>query len=437
MKRKLINNLFDWNKSSQKKPILLTGGRGVGKSYLANDFAKSFYTESVYINFEREPYLNNLIFENNEQTIDVWLIERFHINETSNAILVILDEISFCKRILDLIDMLTKAKSEYHIIAISSSWGTDYQLDQLFWHMQLHPLDFEEFLIASGNEWYIAVIKEHYISNKKIPDIVHEELLVLFNLYIDTGGMPLVVNEYINSESIYNISDGHRLLINSYLAEVNQRNIDGGEALKVNQIFSTIEKQLVKDNRKFQYTLIRKGATWAIYSEALQYLKDTYYGLFCYKLEGETLNQFSDLNSTQNNYKLFYNSDSDESKQSYKLYMMDVGLLNSIIKQQYCYITETIERGIIENYVAQTLSAKGYPLYFWESNSQAKIDFIIKKEDFVIPIEVKCNNNTRSKNVSVFKSKCNKVMDSIKISTRNFDYSSNVKYVPIYAVFCI
>jgi hypothetical protein len=428
--------LLDWKESSQKRPILLTGGRGVGKSYFVNDFAKAFYTESVYINFEREPYLNNLIFENNEHTIDVWLMERFHITETTESILIILDEINFCKRILDFIAMLTKAKLVYHIIAISSFGCPDHEYNNLFWQVQLSPLDFEEFLIATSNEWYIAVIKEHFISNKKIPNIVHEELLALFQLYLQIGGMPLAVNEFISSESVYNVSDSHRLLINSYLTEVNQRNIDG-EALKVNQVFSIIDKQLIKENRKFQYTLIRKGATQAIYGEALQYLQNTYYGLYCYKLDDETLNQFSDLDKNQNYYKFISISDSDDIKLNFKLYMCDVGLLNSTLRPQNLNTNESVDRGIIENYVAQTLASRGYPLYFWESNSQAKIDFIIKKDDSVIPIEVKCNKNTRSKNVSVFKTKCNKVTDCIKISTRNFEYLNNVKYVPIYAVFCI
>lgn len=414
MKRKLINELLDWKESLQKKPIFLTGARGTGKSYLAYDFAKSFYLEYIYINFEREPYLFNLFTSNFDTLISDILKERFHLNDLSESILIIFDEIAFCPDIMKVIELVSNEALNFDIIAISSTFKDFSIPDNVFIPKQLFPLDFEEFLVATGNEWYIEVIKAHYNQDKSLPDIVHKELLALFEVYLRVGGMPLAVNEFINNETEGNVSEQHRILTNSYLFDVIQHTSDG-EVLKINQVFSVIDKQLIKENRKFQYTLIRKGATQAIYSDAIQYITNTFYGINCVKL----------------------NDESNDLKQSFKLYMLDVGMLYSTIKTRDSIVTETIRKGLFENYIAQCLNSKGYNLSFWESSSQAKIDFIILKNQSIIPIEVMISNNTRSKNISVFKTKYNGFDYSIKISTLNFKYSNNVKYVPIYAAFCI
>jgi len=427
LKRKLINKLLDWKESSQKRPILLTGARGVGKTYLSYDFAKAFYTESIYINFEREPYVYDLFSTNDCSSIGVVLEEYFHLSSSSEPILLILDEITFCPNMNKVIKMVSDSPIAYHIITISSTLKDIDGLDDFFMHLQLFPLDFEEFLIATGYDWYIEVIKAHYESNKKLPDIVHKELLTFLEDYLQVGGMPLAVNEFISTGTKYNVSEQHRILTNSYLSDVTQHNIDG-DALKINQVFTSIDKQLMKENRKFQYTLIRKGATQAVYADALTYLQDTFYSICCYKIGDESLEKLTDV-VTMQQVKDFC--------LGFKLYMPDVGMLNSTIRTQHAVMIEQIKKGILENYVAQCLSSNGYSIYFWESSSQAKIDFIINKEQHIIPIELRTNDITRSKNISVFKTKCNLMTDSIKISTKNFDYLNHVKYVPIYAVFCI
>ncbi len=434
MKRKLINKLLDWKESFHKKPILLTGGRGVGKTFLVYDFAKSFYTEYVYINFEREPFLYDLLFKNNPSQIENVLRDYFHLSDSSDLVLVILDEITKCPDFKFIFDLLLNTVTFNHVIAISSFLPDESESNRMFYPLQLFPLDFEEFLIATGNEWYIDVIKVHFKTNAKIPDIVHHELLSLFELYMQIGGMPLAVNEYINTGTTLNISQQHRILLGSYLNEVYKDNTEG-DFLKISQAFNTIDKQLIKENRKFQYKLIRKGATQTLYSNALQYIINTGYGVSCYKLGDESVNCFA-----QNNKSPFIQLPlpiNDYTHLNFKLYMLDIGILYSTLKTQYAQITDQYRKGLIENYVAQCLTANGYPLYFWESDSQAKIDFIINRGRQLIPVEVKINDNTRSRNVSIFRTKFQSVTESIKISSRNFEYVNHIKYVPFYAVFFI
>lgn len=421
-----------WKESLRPNPILLTGARSVGKTYLVYDFARAYYKEYIYINFETEPFLYDLLFKNNLSQIENGLKDYFHLSDSNEPVLLILDEISDNQDISLILNGLATSKTVFHIIFITSFQSVKVPDNQTFCKLCLFPLDFEEFLIATGNEWYIEVIITHYNSNTKIPDIVHQELLTLFELYLAIGGMPLAVNEYINTESVINVSEQHRILINSYTTDSYNRNTEGN-FLKIIQAFHTIDNQLMKENRKFQYKLIRKGATQAQYLEALKYINQSGYGLFCFKLPEEIkkLTDWPGLSAENINHIAL----NESNHLTFKLYMSDTGILSSVVKASYG--PEINRKGILENYVAQSLYSNGYPLIFWESNSLAKLDFIIRKKNRILPIEVKVGDNTRSRNVSIFKTHYSDITDSIKISPRNFEYSNHVKYVPFYAVFCI
>jgi len=432
LKRKLINDLLEWKENYGDKPLMLKGARGTGKTYLANDFAKAFYAKSIYINLERVPEYHKLF---DGENASVWIQNLLMLSETypyaselspneKEPILFIIDETSFYPNLMDKLRVLINANPPFQIMCITSFRNGQYEKEDFFYVLQLFPLSFEEFLIAAGNEWYAEAIRTHYSTNKKLPDIVHRELLSFFEDYLQIGGMPAAVNEFINMNGKYNVSEQHRILADSYLWDAKKRN-DERESLKISQVYNIIDKQLMKENRKFQYTLIRKGATHGMYTNAVQYITDTFYGIRCNKLTEEALESTSEINEDSNTIS------------QYKLYMSDVGMLNSSLKQVTDKHPEQERKGLIENYVAQTLYANGYHLNYWESSSQAKIDFILYKENQILPIEVKTGDITRSKNLSVFKTKCNHVKEAIKISTRNFEYSGEIKYVPIYAVFCI
>ena len=434
MKRKLITKLLEWKESSDSRPILLTGARSVGKTYLVYDFARSFYTEYIYINVETDPFLYGLLLQHNPSQIEAGLKDYFHLSGSSGPILLILDEITVQPDLTRILKLLASCNIRFQIIIISSHSVVSLPNDKDFYQLCLFPLDFEEFLVATGNEWYIEVITVHFKNNSKIPEIVHQELLTLFDLYLGIGGMPLAINEFLGTNSVYNVSEQHRILVNSFISDTYNRNMEG-DFLKINQVFNTIGRQLMKENRKFQYKLIRKGATQAQYSDALWYIQNSGYGMCCYKLpeESEKL-PFSPaflselLTEVQNN---------ETGRISFKLYMFDTGILSSVLKTSHGLLDDQNRKGLLENYVAQSLASRGYPLLFWESGSQAKIDFIISKDNKLLPIEVRTTDNTRSRNVSIFRMQFPDITESIKISTRNFEFTNHVKYVPVYAVFCI
>lgn len=426
MKRNAITKLITWKEQGSIKPMWITGIKGVGKTYLALDFAKSFYEGNLYVNFEtnatvRELFINAAYSIENEQSFLELLFQYYEIPlELSGNLLIILDEISFCNEAFEALCHYCKEETAVPMIVISSE-ATDLN-DQLFDCFTLFPMEFDEFLVAQGDEWYAEVIKGHYQTNRKIPEIVHKELLTIFEDYLIVGGMPAAVNDFITSENSYNVPEIHQRIYLSQLAFAKDKHTES-DALKLSQVCSVMVEQLLKENKKFQYRLIRKGATYALYKDVIQYLVSN---SLVYKCTKGTYDKTEGITV------------SPETLQ-FKLYCSDVGIFNTLIRKDSNYqsvSSDMIDKSILDNYIIQSLVARGYLPNFWESNSQAKIDFLIQNEDGVIPLEVKTNENTRSKSVSIFRAS-HEIPYSIKVSNRNYEYSGQVKHLPYYAMFCL
>lgn len=431
MKRKIINTLIEWkdNGERSKKPILLIGAKGVGKTYLAYDFAKSFYEQITYLNFEQDKGLSKRIIQ------DSFIPNKDE--ALSDSRILILDEIPSSPKIIRSIINIQKTEAYPYIIAISSNPILE-ELKSDFQTIYVYPMEFDEFLTATGNDWYIEVIIKHFNSNKKIPEIVHKELLALHKLYLQIGGMPASINEYINMSSPINVPEQHRGLISSYHGFIKQDNTES-DTLKMSQVFNSIPLQLLKENKKFQYKLIRKGTTHAMYKDAIHTLAKRHYIIKCNKIHNSVLDKDLSNNSA------CLEEIMKEENTIFKLYFPDIGMLYTKISEEESSgsslnngtkYQKNRTKAILENYVAQALQARNYPFGFWESESMAKIDFIIQKEGLLIPIEIHSTNNTRSKCISVFKQKCD-IPYAIKISPKNFEFKNQIKYIPYYATFCL
>lgn len=426
MKRNAINNLITWKEKKSGKPMWITGIKGVGKTFLALDFAKSFYEGNLYVNFETNAAVRNLFQEaaysvENELNFIELLYQYYEIPlELAGNLLIILDEITFCKEAMEALNHYLKQEHAVPIIVLSSELS---DIDLTYYEsFTLYPMEFDEFLVAQGDEWYAEVIKGHYQTNRKIPEIVHKELLTIFEDYLLVGGMPAAVNDFITMENTNNVAEIHQSIYLSQLAFAKEKHSES-DALKLHQVCSVMVEQLLKENKKFQYRLIRKGATYALYKDVIQYLVDN---SLVYKCAKGTYDKTEGITI------------SPEALQ-FKLYVADVGILNTLIQKSSLYFDmkkEMIAKTVLDNYIMQSLMARGYHPNFWESNSQAKIDFLIQNSDGVIPLEVKTNENTRSKSVSIFRG-AHEIPYSIKISNRNYEYSNQVKHLPYYAMFCL
>jgi len=429
LKRKVIDELITWKTEKHDIPILLTGAKGVGKTYLAYDFAKSFFEHIYYINFEREPLQAGLFLHREDRLVKDHLLKHFQIDEEQpiESRILILDEISFCEEALNILSENHLLGAFDYVIAISSH-PLNAKWKVQFMEFSIHPLEFDEFLRATSNEWYIETIVNHYHSSSKIPEIVHKELLTLHQLYLQIGGMPGIVNEYLNLMDTVNVSEQHGSIISSYHDNTLRDNTDS-DALKMNQVLDSLAYQLMKENKKFQYKLIRKGTTHAMYREAIERLVQQSYVIRCNRITAEQLEKPDKLAQLNNSC--------EDDNSNFKLYLPDTGLLHSkLVEIQGYSQTEGYHKALIENYIAQSLQAKNYPFAFWESESMAKIDFIIAKDHELIPIEIFLGENTRSKSISVLKQRC-EFPYSIKVSAKNFEFSNHIQYVPYYAVFCL
>lgn len=413
MKRNAIEKLISWKQGGYRKPLFLSGIRGCGKTYLAMDFAKSFFEGILYLNFEQknaksEALLSGLSKFHTLDAMTAYIYRLFDVPpEYRRNFLVVLDEVCDEKVLWNFLLAVAEEPDDSCVLVISSRMPA---LSGAINHITLYPLTFDEFLVAAGQEWYSEVIKGHFQTGHRIPGIVHEELVDRFDDYLCTGGMPAAVNEYLCFEATENLPELHQGYLGHVLYDIRKHH-EEGEALKMRQVLEVLPAQLAKENQKFQYRLIRKGATGALYEDAISALCQEHFICLCRKQGKEAV---------------------------FKIFPADIGFLYALSSRGIYDKTENrvFRRQLLDCYVMQTLAACGYQAKFWESPSQARIDFLIDQNGCQIPIEVKTAENARSKSAGVYRAE-HEIPYSIKISYHNFDFSDGVRTIPYYAIFCL
>jgi len=406
MKRNAVNELIEWKENGTTVPFLLVGTKGTGKTYLAMEFATAYYPQYLYVNFELNKTAKQFFFEklSSGDSVSEAVAAYFQLDEKYLAeLVVILDEISFCPILWEAL----KQKYIMPIIAVSGQLPNEETIHYMN-VCRLFPLGFDEFLSAVGSDWYIDIIYGHYQNLKPVPDIVHQELLALFEEYLIVGGMPAAVNEYISSKSVYNVSEVHYTVKNRMRA-VTEDLYDEKEAGKATQVMQVLPEQLKKENKKFRFNLIRKGVTYALYKDSIDAL-------------------------VQIGMVLRLNEQKKDTH--FKLYLPDVGMLSST----FCGIeTEETRKALLENYVMQTLtSSEEFQLHFWESEAQAKVDFILEKEGKETPVELRTSTSGKAKNITSYQMANGKSSEKYyRFGFENFYSTSVLIQVPYYAIFCI
>ena len=408
MKRNLINNLQQWMESEERKPFYITGIKGVGKTYLACEFAGSFFDSYLYLGFEHNKELATQFEALPPENIFSALAEYFELpEEMLPHIPFVFDEIYHCPVFFNNLLQLIKNNRQLHWIFLSSyDVLTTEQKNMLCCHT-LYPMQFDEFLTAIGKDWYIEIITAHYHNRKKLPDIIHHELLSTFDEYLWIGGMPDVMNEYLNMESIVNVQERQHIQKQMLLYGMEQ---EAGDKLnyKCAQIYSTIDEQLKKPNQKFQFNLIRKGITYQMYKEAIEFL--THHHML-YRLDC--------LGKEEQQFKLFY---------------PDFSLNYSARNNELTAVERQIR---LQNYIIQTFCEKKFACKFWEARSQASVDFVLQNDNdnSFTPIEVKKEGKSKTKSMLSFSGQF-PVRNIVRISGSNFVENDENVNLPIYSVFC-
>lgn len=430
MKRKIVKSLIEWKNSKDRKPLVLQGARQVGKTYSALTFGKEYYKNTAYFNFENNSELSKVFQRdlNPERIIkELSVISGQSIFKEDT--LIFFDEIQACERALTSLKYFNENANEYHIIAAGSLLGVAVNRERYSFPVgkvdikTLYPLDFEEFLMALEKDNYIELIKESF--EQDVPLSCHETMLDIYKIYLVVGGMPAAVKEYVEKNDFNFVLSIQKNINDSYIADM-AKYATPNETTKIMAAFNSIPAQLAKDNRKFQYKVIKSGARAHEYETPIDWLKASGVIIKCYKCnEGKLpLSAYTDFNS-------------------FKVYMTDTGLLCSQfgIPANAVVVDTPLLNGfkgvLTENYVAFSLSVNNYGVYYWESNGQAEVDFIIQDNmGNIIPIEVKAADNVRAKSLQQFVKKYNPPY-AIRVSAKNFGFENGIKSVPLYATFLI
>lgn len=430
MEREIIKKLEEWKNSENRKPLIVHGARQVGKTYIIKEFGKQNYENTIYVNFETNKELSNQIDESIDAKFIINKLELFYGEKIiPGKTLIFFDEIQANERALTSLKYFCEDASEYHIIAAGSLLGIAINRENYSFPVgkvqiiNMYPLSFKEFLKAIGRENLIEEIKTHFDNNERIDKDIHELCLKLYRTYLVVGGMPEVVQTYLQEGKIISTIDIQAMILDSYVRDMTKY-ADNSESNKIISAFDSIPVQLAKENQKFKYKVISKGATSSLFGPAILWLKNSGIVNQVFKTSAQMpLEMYKDLSA-------------------FKLYMSDVGLFVNKARYPLYQIDLNTQPTMIsmgpltEHYVANELKVKGYETYYWESEGKAELDFIIQKETEIIPIEVKSNIHTKSRSLDLYM-KNYKTKYAIRISEKNFGFENNIKSVPLYAVFCI
>ena len=441
-RRKIYDRLLEWKETSNgKSAVLIEGARRVGKSTIAEEFARKEYDDYILLDFALESKDMRRNFEENIGDLDTFFRNLFIIKGKDlprRRAVIIFDEVQLFPLARQAIQYLV-ADGRYEYIETGSLISIKKNVQNILIpseeeKLKMYPMDFEEFLWAKGNTAVMPAIKAAFESRKPLGNAVHRKIMQIFREYIAVGGMPQAVSAYVNGESYASIDRVKQGILSLY--EDDLRKYDDEEREKASLVFKTIPKQLSDHEMHFTFSEINTNARYVNYVESVEFVAESMMGNRC-------------ANVTMPDVLLELYSD----RSNFKLYMGDTGLLVSQLIREG-EETEDIYRALIydklssnlgmifENIVAQMLKAGGRELFFHEykyvpegteTKKKYEIDFIIVKNKKICPIEVKSSGYTSHKSFDYFIDKYPiKVQERYIIYTKDLKFTDGITYIPAY-----
>ena len=420
MERKIETFFRKWQKDIIRKPLILYGPKQVGKTFSALAYGSKEYKNVIYFNTENNLQLEELFTK--EKSTEKLIINLSLISGETilpEDTLIILDNLT-SNIIVKGMKLFGSESSKYHIIGITSNREklTEFKGEELQFKA-MNEMDFEEYLWAKDEKSLAELIKESYSKHKTCP--FHKVALELFQEYLMTGGFPEAVVAHIEGKTSYELDAIQQKILDVYKKEIalNKTLIDIPRGIEV---INSIPEQLKKENKKFQYGLMGTGKRAKEYESSINFLVNNQLVYRSFKVK--TIK--SPLSSCR-------------QKDSFKLYIPDDGLLFSMLHLNYKqFITdEKLKETIYENHVAKTLVEAGYALYYYQSEGKAEVNFVVQNRmGQIIPIEIATKSMSKAKSLSVFMKKFT-VQQAYRITENNFSTKKDIRYIPIYAVFCL
>lgn len=413
MQREIMNDLKKWKDKENRKPLLITGVRQCGKTYIIKEFGKKEFSKVAYLNLERNPKIGEVFKKDLDTNRIIMELSNFFLDEAIDIqnTLLILDEIQMEALAITSLKYFYEDMKELAIIGAGSLLGVSLRKESGSFPvgkidiLNMYPLGFKEFVLAIKGESFLKYLNE-IDYKEEMPSYLLDELNNLYRDYLIVGGFPEAVNVWIDSKDIKLVNEVHDNLILGYIGDFS-KHAPRNEITNLNLIWESIPNQLAKDNNKFIFSHVKNSARAKELETSLVWLLDA--GLIHKLTKVENAN----IALKQN-----------EESTYFKVYMCDTGLLcrlaNFNIKS---LLNENDLNGgfrgsLTENYVLNELLKNKFKPYYWKNKNTSELDFLVEYEDKVIPIEAKANTNTKAKSYNNFVKNYNSYI-GFKFSKKN------------------
>lgn len=435
LKRKIEKTLLNWLNTENRNPLILKGCRQCGKTFSVLQFAQQHYKHVVYLNFFENPDYRT-IFEGSLKVDDVVLMMSAFVGANVRFIphetVIVLDEIQECPRARAALKFF-KLDGRFDVLATGSLLGIsgyrseDYSVPVGYETIiDMFPLDFEEFLWANGIEdSLIALLKQCLEEERPVPEALHQRMRDLLLQYVVVGGMPHIVDQFIKEKNVAFVREEQKLLIRSFEDDM-VKYAQGADKSRIRECFESIPKQLARDNKKFQFSLIKKTARSNQYVGSLQWLEDTGLIRRCYNL---TLPELP--------------LEGNACQDKFKVYMADTGLFVGMLEDG---TERDILQGdlfgykgaIFENLVADFFIKMKRPLYYFQKDTGLEVDFVMRYKGEAVLLEVKATSgNTKSTRTILKHPEKYHVYSAIKLGDYNVGRREQLLTLPLYMGFLL
>ena len=435
LKRKIEQALINWKNTPNHSPLIIKGCRQCGKTFSVRDFAKKNYKYEVYLNFFKNPsYIS--IFDGSLEIDNLIMMMSALLGPSAvfkqGETVIILDEIQDCPEARTALKFF-REDGRFDVLGTGSLLGVKGYGKQpksipvgSETEIEMHPLDFEEFLWANGiTPQIIDKLKEYFNEEKPVPEALHEKMRQLILQYTVVGGMPEVVDTFVKTKQMNSVLALQRDIVRSYEDDMVKYADDKDKSL-IKECFQSIPKQLSKENKKFQYSIVKKGGTASKFQGSIQWIEDAGIIARCYNLDLPELPL-----------------DGNAIDDVFKVYMQDSGLLVSMLEDgtQFDILQGNLygyKGAIFENLMADIFTKMGRKLYYYHKDSGLEIDFVIRYKGGATLIEVKATTgNTKSTKTILSHPEKYHVAGAIKLGDYNVGRNEKMLTIPIYMGFLL
>lgn len=424
--RNVLQQLIGWKANPRRKPLILQGARQVGKTWLLKHFGENYFTSVAYFNFDQQAELKQF-FETTKDTKRI--LQNLSLVHGKAILpqttLVIFDEIQECNDALNALKYFNEDSPEYAIacagslLGVTMNRGASFPVGKVEF-IQIHPVTFAEFLAVADSN--LSGYLENIDKIEAIPDIFFNPITDKLKMYYISGGMPESIIALLENQDVELTQKALQNILNAYTLDFS-KHVENRDIPKINHVWSSLPSQLARENKKFLYQSIKPGARAREYEDALLWLINAglVHQVYCSLKPSLPLSAYDDLSA-------------------FKIYLHDVGLLRRLSQLDPIAIAEgnrlltEFKGALTENFVLESLvqQFEGLPRY-WKSESKAEVDFLVQFENMIIPIEVKSDENVKSKSLAFYRKAFNPGL-SIRYSLRNLKRDEGLINIPLFMV---